>query len=104
MGAGAGGRRRALAADAVRVLQVCPYAWDAPGGVQVHVRQLSDRLRDRGHDVVILAPSLPPVPEVGVGIIARALRIHYQGTVAPIGFTPGPFAAVGLDLGPFRPD
>jgi len=88
----------------VRIVQVCPYAWDAPGGVQVHVRQLSDRLRDRGHDVVILAPSLRPVREVGVRIVGRALRIHYQGTVAPIGFTPGSFVRVGRELRSFRPD
>ncbi len=30
---------------AVRVLLACPYDWDAPGGVQVHVRQLAAVLR-----------------------------------------------------------
>ena len=35
----------------MRVALVCPYAWDDPGGVQVHVRELAPRLADRGHDV-----------------------------------------------------
>ena len=50
----------------MRIAQICPYAWDAPGGVQVHVRQLSSHLRERGHEVVVLAPSLRPVREDGV--------------------------------------
>jgi phosphatidylinositol alpha-mannosyltransferase len=88
----------------VRIVQVCPYAWDAPGGVQVHVRQLSANLRARGHEVLILAPSLRPLKEDGVSIVGRALRIPYQGTVAPICFTPGSIARIGRELRAFRPD
>ena len=29
----------------MRVALACPYAWDDPGGVQVHVRELAERLR-----------------------------------------------------------
>ena len=25
----------------MRILLVCPYDWEAPGGVQIHVRQLA---------------------------------------------------------------
>ena len=35
----------------VRVALVCPYAWDDPGGVQVHVRELAERPASRGHEV-----------------------------------------------------
>src|SRR5205085_2034862 len=43
-------------APPVRVAQACPYAWDAHGGVQVHVRQLAEHLRERGHEVMVIAP------------------------------------------------
>ena len=88
----------------MRIVQACPYAWDAPGGVQVHVRQLSAELRRRGHDVLVLAPSLRPVREAGVGVVGRAMRIPFQGTVAPICLTPGSIARVGRELREFRPD
>jgi phosphatidyl-myo-inositol alpha-mannosyltransferase len=68
----------------MKIAQVCPYAWDAPGGVQVHVAELSAHLRARGHDVLIVAPSLRPVREAGVAVAGHAIRIRYQGTVAPI--------------------
>ena len=29
----------------LRIVQVCPYSWDVPGGVQVHVRELAAHLR-----------------------------------------------------------
>ena len=32
--------------DVMRVALACPYAWDDPGGVQVHVRELAERLRE----------------------------------------------------------
>jgi phosphatidylinositol alpha-mannosyltransferase len=80
----------------VRVVQVCPYAWDAPGGVQIHVRDLTERLRAGGHDVVVLAPALHRGdPEAGVRVVGRAVRFPYQGTVAPI--APAPWS-----LGPIR--
>src|SRR5436309_8084094 len=86
------------------IVQVSPYAWEAQGGVQVHVRQLRANLRARGHEVLILAPSLRSTKEEGVSIAGRAVRIPYQGTVAPICFTPGSIARVGGALRAFRPD
>jgi len=35
---------------------VSPYSWDFPGGVNRHVDQLSDHLRERGHHVQVIAP------------------------------------------------
>ena len=50
----------------VKILLVCPYDWDAPGGVQVHVRQLADELGSRGHRTTILAPGSRPSEDAGV--------------------------------------
>ncbi len=88
----------------MKIVQVCPYAWDAPGGVQVHVRELSDHLRRRGHDVLVLTPSLCSLGEDGVRVVGRSLRIPYQGTVAPICFTPGSILRIGSALRSFGPD
>lgn len=81
-----------------------PYAWDIPGGVQVHVADLRRVLAARGHDVVALGPSaggaVPPELEVTSGGV---LRIAYRGTVAPISPAPavGPLA---VRLRAFEPD
>lgn len=68
---------------------VCPYAWDAPGGVQAHVRDLADQLRARGHEVSVLAPALddenlPPF----VVSAGRPVSIPYNGSVAKLQFGP----------------
>jgi phosphatidylinositol alpha-mannosyltransferase len=86
----------------MRIAQVCPYAWDAPGGVQVHVRELAANLRSRGHDVLIAAPALRGIREPGVAVAGRAVRIRYQGTVAPI--APVSWVAVRGILRRYRPD
>jgi phosphatidylinositol alpha-mannosyltransferase len=88
----------------VRVALACPYAWDAPGGVQVHVRQLAVRLIERGRDVIVLAPS-EHHPDVGwVYVVGRPIRMRYQGTFAPICFSPASWRQVGHVLRDFRPD
>lgn len=43
----------------MRIVQVCPYAMDRPGGVQRHVRDLSAWLAAGSDEVVIVAPPLP---------------------------------------------
>jgi phosphatidylinositol alpha-mannosyltransferase len=75
-----------------------------PGGVQVHVRELSDQLRSRGHDVLVVAPAMGSPSDNGVRIVGRSIAVPYQGTVAPI--CPSPFSAVaiGRALAEFRPD
>ncbi|HEX3318634.1 MAG TPA: glycosyltransferase, partial [Solirubrobacteraceae bacterium] len=42
---------------AFRIAQVSPYAWEDRHDVNAFVREISDRLRSRGHDVVVVAPS-----------------------------------------------
>jgi phosphatidyl-myo-inositol alpha-mannosyltransferase len=86
----------------VRVLLACPYAWDAPGGVQTHVRQLALQLRERGHEVLVLTPARGPVADPFVRVAGRAVSIPYQGTVAPIAPWPGALRRVGRELAAFR--
>ena len=45
----------------MRIGMVCPYSLNVPGGVQSHVLQLAEVMRERGHFVSVLAPSSPDV-------------------------------------------
>lgn len=74
---------------ALRVGIVCPYSFDAPGGVQFHVRDLAAALTSAGHHAEVLAPAdddtvLPP-HVVGAG---KAIPIKYNGSVARLAFGP----------------
>ena len=51
----------------MRIGMVCPYSFDVPGGVQNHVRDLTEQLRRTGHDVSVLAPAEAASPTVGAG-------------------------------------
>lgn len=88
----------------VRILLSCPYAWDVPGGVQVHVRQLAAVLVDRGHQVVVVAPGDAPAVDRRVRIVGRPVRIPYGGTVAPICFSPRAFRRIRRLMSGFAPD
>ena len=77
----------------MRVGIVCPYAWDVPGGVQVHVRDLAEALMDLGHTVSVIAPGDepgdddPPL-EPWVVPAGRAVPVPYNGSVARLAFGP----------------
>ena len=73
----------------MRIGMVCPYSFDVPGGVQSHVLQLAEVMRDRGQDVSVLAPSSPHVklPEFVVSA-GRAVPIPYNGSVARLQISP----------------
>jgi phosphatidyl-myo-inositol alpha-mannosyltransferase len=88
----------------VRIALACPYDWDAPGGVQVHIRQLARILMERGHDVTVLTPGGRHATEPWVRVVGSPVRIGYQGTVAPICFSPSSWTAVGRELSRFGPD
>jgi phosphatidyl-myo-inositol alpha-mannosyltransferase len=88
----------------VRVALACPYAWDAPGGVQTHVRQLAARLLDDGHEVLVLAPSSSEPAEPWVRGVGRPVRIPFNGSIAPITPTPASSRRVRAALEAFRPD
>jgi len=86
----------------VRIALVCPYAWEASGGVQVHVRNLATKLRERDHEVVVLAPAARRPAEPWVRAVGRPLRVPYRGTVAPI--APFSFRRTRAALRALRPD
>jgi phosphatidylinositol alpha-mannosyltransferase len=74
---------------------VCPYGWDAPGGVQAHIADLRTYLVAKGHRVSVLAPtgdedSLPD----WVVSAGKPLSIPYNGAVARVLFGPVAFAKV----------
>ncbi|NJQ05559.1 glycosyltransferase family 4 protein [Streptomyces lonarensis] len=73
----------------MRIGIVCPYAWDVPGGVQFHVRDLAEHLIRLGHEVSVLAPaddeSGLPAYLVSAG---RTVPVPYNGSVARLNFGP----------------
>ncbi|ABK72422.1 phosphatidyl-myo-inositol alpha-mannosyltransferase [Mycolicibacterium smegmatis] len=73
----------------MRIGMVCPYSFDVPGGVQSHVLQLAEVLRDAGHEVSVLAPASPHVklPDYVVSG-GKAVPIPYNGSVARLRFGP----------------
>jgi phosphatidyl-myo-inositol alpha-mannosyltransferase len=71
----------------VRILLACPYDWDAPGGVQVHVRELGAMLAARGHDILVVTPGRTRLIDDRVRVVGRPIRVPYGGKVAPICFS-----------------
>ena len=71
----------------MRIGIVCPYSWDVPGGVQFHIRDLSEHLRRLGHEVSVLAPAddETPLPPYVVSA-GRAVPVPYNGSVARLNF------------------
>lgn len=72
---------------------VSPYGWDAPGGVQVHIRDLAHLLIREGHRVSVLAPveDEDALRDEFVVPAGRPIPIPYNGAVARVLF--GPVAA-----------
>ncbi len=72
---------------------VSPYAWDVPGGVQAHIRDLAHHFLSEGHEVSVLAPALDEgaLGEKFVVSAGRPVAIPYNGAVARVLF--GPVAA-----------
>ena len=73
----------------MRIGLACPYTWDVPGGVQVHVRDLAETLMRMGHEVSVITPvddedRLPPYA-VSAG---KAMSVPYNGSVTRILFGP----------------
>ena len=88
----------------MKIGMVCPYAFDVPGGVQYHVRDLTEYFLAQGHEVQVLAPSdedspLPPY----VTSCGRAVPVRYNGSVARLNFGPVTSARVArwLEQGDF---
>lgn len=71
----------------MRIGIVCPYSLDRPGGVQLHVIDLTEALIRRGHHVSVLAPaakgtSVPDYVKTAGGSIA----LRYNGSTARVTF------------------
>jgi len=89
----------------MKVAIVCPYAWDVPGGVQTHIIGLAAALRERAHDVAVLAPrSLGAEPDDGVTPIGRAVPIPINGSIAPVALGPDAVLGIRRALKAIRPD
>lgn len=74
---------------------VCPYGFDAPGGVQAHISDMRDYLVNQGHKVSVLAPcgddEKLPNWVVNAG---KPISIPYNGAVARVLFGPAAFTKV----------
>ena len=86
----------------MRIALVCPYDWQAAGGVQVHIANLATQLRERGHEAVVLAPTGAVPTDPSVRSVGHPLRVSYRGTVAPI--APLAYRRTRAVLAEVRPD
>ena len=77
----------------LKVGLVSPYGWDAPGGVQAHIRDLARYLIHDGHEVSVLAPvhDEDALQDEFVVAAGKPIPIPYNGAVARVLF--GPVAA-----------
>ena len=69
---------------------VCPYGWDTPGGVQIHIKELAEWLISRGHEVSVLAPVTTESASIESWVVSagRPISIPYNGAVAKVIFGP----------------
>ncbi len=71
----------------MKIGMVCPYTWDVPGGVQQHIRDLTEALIELGHTVSVISPADEdtPLPDYVVPA-GRAVPVPYNGSVARLAF------------------
>jgi len=69
---------------------VCPYGWDTPGGVQIHIKELTEWLIEKGHSVSVLAPVSDESGSIEPWVVSagRPISIPYNGAVAKVIFGP----------------
>ncbi|MEI8066399.1 MAG: glycosyltransferase family 4 protein [Actinomycetes bacterium] len=74
----------------LKIGMVCPYGWDTPGGVQIHIKELAEFLIRAGHDVSVFAPVSDDsqISEPWLVSAGRPVSIPYNGAVARILFGP----------------
>jgi len=77
----------------LRIGMVCPYGWDIPGGVQIHVRELAEHFLSEGHHVSVIAPisDEDAITDPWLVSAGRPVPIPFNGSVARVLF--GPIAA-----------
>ncbi|HHW82929.1 MAG TPA: glycosyltransferase family 4 protein [Actinomycetales bacterium] len=87
----------------MRIGIVCPYSFDAPGGVQFHIRDLAEELLDRGHEVSVLAPAEETEGLLDFVVPAGgSIAIPYNGSVARLSFGPAASSHVSRWLAEHR--
>ena len=74
----------------LKIGMVCPYGWDTPGGVQIHIKELAEWMIQDGHEVSVLAPVTDEskVAEDFVISAGRPVPIPFNGSVARVLFGP----------------
>ena len=88
----------------MRIALVCPYAWDDPGGVQTHVRELGERLLAGGHVVMGLAPVRTRVAEDWVRAVGTPVDLTYNRSNVPVDPRPWSARRIAGYLRAFAPD
>ncbi len=74
----------------LRIGIVCPYGWDTPGGVQIHIKELAEWLITKGHEVSVLAPLTDEDGNIEPWVVSagRPISIPYNGAIAKVIFGP----------------
>ena len=74
----------------LKIGMVCPYGWDTPGGVQIHIKELAEWLIAHGHEVSVLAPMTEDSKSVEKFVISagRPVPIPFNGSIARVLFGP----------------
>ena len=74
----------------LKIGMVCPYGWDTPGGVQIHIKELAEWLIANGHEVSVLAPMTEDSKSVEKFVISagRPVPIPFNGSIARVLFGP----------------
>jgi len=74
----------------LRIGIICPYGWDTPGGVQIHIKELAQWLITKGHEVSVLAPITDEDGDIEPWIVSagRPISIPYNGAIAKVIFGP----------------
>ena len=73
-----------------RIGMVCPNGWDTPGGVQTHIRELTEHLITEGHHVSVLSPVSDDSLKIEDYVVnaGKPISIPINGSVARVLFGP----------------
>lgn len=96
----------------MRIGLVCPYSFEAPGGVQNQVLGLASWLVGAGHQARVLAPGPVPAARLSAAGLAHdwftsagaARPVRFNGSVARIAFGPGVACRTRAWLAEVAPD
>jgi len=91
----------------MRILQVTPYDFSIPSGVNNIIKSITLELSNLGHDVHVLAPSSKKIDHPSINffpIKARIIKIPFNGSISKIVISPFVFFQVKTILKKFKPD